>query len=200
MAEGDAIRLVVGLGNPGLQYAATRHNVGFRTADLLREQTGGPAWRPAPAGEGEVCEASFGSVAVRLAKPRTYMNASGEFVGPLARYWKIEPRSILVVSDDFSLPLGRIRIRLRGSSGGQKGLESILDRLGTQEVPRLRLGIGPRPGWIDAADFVLERFLPEEREAASGMIVEACEAVRTACEQGLEAAMNVFNAAAKEEE
>jgi len=200
VAEGEAIRLVVGLGNPGLQYAATRHNVGFRTLDLLRERAGGPAWRSAPAGEGDVSEASFGSGAVRLAKPRTYMNASGEFVGALARYWKVGPGSVLVVSDDFSLPLGRIRIRLRGSSGGQKGLESILEGLGTQEVPRLRLGIGPRPPWLDAADFVLERFLNEEREAASGMIAEACEAVRTACERGLEAAMNVFNAAAKEEE
>ncbi|MBI5243537.1 MAG: aminoacyl-tRNA hydrolase [Elusimicrobia bacterium] len=187
------MRLVVGLGNPGSEYAATRHNIGFRTVDRLREQAAGPPWRPVPAGKGEVCEASLGGAAVRLAKPRTYMNASGEFVGLLARYWKIEAGSILVVSDDFSLPLGRIRIRLSGSSGGQRGLESILAHLGTKDVPRLRLGIGPLPPGFDAADYVLGRFRLEEREPASEMIARAGDAVRAICAKGLAAAMNEFN-------
>jgi len=189
----------VGLGNPGPEYAATRHNVGFRTVDRLREQTGGPAWRPAPAGEGEISEALFEGGSVRLAKPATYMNASGEFVGALARYWKVEPALLLVVSDDISLPLGRIRIRLKGSSGGQRGLESVLDCLGTDEVPRLRLGVGPKPERLDAADFVLSRFLPEERDRVSEMIGRAGEAVQAACERGIEPAMNSFNPASPEE-
>lgn len=193
MAEGERIRLVVGLGNPGSEYAATRHNIGFRTVDRLREQAGGPPWRLAPAGEGEVCEASLDGAVVRLAKPMTYMNASGEFVGSLARYWKIEAGSILVVSDDFSLPMGRIRIRLSGSSGGQRGLESILAHLGTQEVPRLRLGVGPLPPGFEAAGYVLGRFRPEEREQASEMIARAGDAVRAICTEGLTAAMNEFN-------
>lgn len=193
------VRLVVGLGNPGPGYAATRHNVGFRTVDLLRDKTGGPAWRPAPTGDGEVSEALFGDTPVRLAKPATYMNASGEFVGELARYWKVEPALLLVVSDDISLPLGRIRIRLKGSSGGQRGLESVLAHLGTDEVPRLRLGVGPKPERMDAADFVLSRFLAEERDPVCEMLERACEAVRSACERGLEAAMNAFNPAAADE-
>jgi PTH1 family peptidyl-tRNA hydrolase len=132
---------------------------------------------------------------VLLAKPMTFMNLSGEFVASLSRYLKIPAGDVLVVCDDISLPLGRLRLRPFGSSGGQRGLESVLSRLGTQEVPRLRLGVGPLPPEADAADFVLDRFRPDEAEAADAMVSRACEALRFACGKGLEAAMNAFNPA-----
>ncbi|MFA6029756.1 MAG: aminoacyl-tRNA hydrolase [Elusimicrobiota bacterium] len=188
------IRLVVGLGNPGPEYAATRHNVGYRTVDLLAGEAGA-SWKPSPAGEGLCAEARLGDRPVRLAKALTYMNASGEMVGAAARFWKIPPAEVLIVSDDIDLPLGRIRIRLKGSSGGQRGLESVLSHLGTREVPRVRLGVGPKPAQIDAASFVLGRFRPDEREAGDGMIARAAEAVAAACSDGIEKAMNRYNPA-----
>lgn len=190
------IRLVVGLGNPGPRYEGTRHNVGFAAVDLFAAADAGASWSAAPAGDGLVARVELGE-GLRLwaAKPQTFMNASGAMVAALARYLKVRPQELLVVSDDFSLPLGRVRLRMRGSSGGQKGLASILESLGSQEVPRLRLGIGPVPARVDPADFVLGRFAPSEREAAESMAGRAAEAIRAACLEGLEAAMNRYNPA-----
>ncbi|MFA6091370.1 MAG: aminoacyl-tRNA hydrolase [Elusimicrobiota bacterium] len=192
-------RLIVGLGNPGPEYAATRHNVGYLVVEGLARESGAD-WRPAPQGRGLLAEASLAGGSIRLAKPLTYMNASGEFVGAVAHFWKIPASQVLVVSDDIDLPLGRLRLRLQGSSGGQRGLDSVLTHLGTKQVPRIRLGVGPKPSQIEAADFVLGRFRSEERPLVQEMIARAQEAAAAACERGMEAAMNTYNAAGPEAE
>jgi PTH1 family peptidyl-tRNA hydrolase len=130
----------------------------------------------------------------------TYMNDSGAFVGALSRWRKIPPGQILVCFDDVALPLGRLRLRLKGSGGGQKGMQSTLQHLGTQDVPRLRIGIGPQPPGLDSAAFVLARFSSEEEQALAAVLEDAAAAVRVAVESGLDAAMNRFNAAPKSEE
>lgn len=189
-----AVSLIVGLGNPGDRYAGTRHNVGFRTADRLLEGAGG-RWEAAPAGEGMAAKVALAGRAVWLSKPMTYMNESGRAAAALARFFKIPPPEVLVVSDDIDLPLGRLRIRLKGSSGGQRGLESVLSCLGTTDVPRLRLGVGPRPSGMDAAAFVLSRFKADEAGAVDAMVGRAAEAAEACVAKGVEAAMNAFNAA-----
>lgn len=146
-------------------------------------------------GEGLAAKASVGGRDVWLAKPHTYMNESGRMAAALARYFKIAPADVLVVSDDMDLPLGRLRIRLKGSSGGQRGLDSVLTHLQTTDVPRLRLGVGPRPPNMDAAAFVLSRFKASEAEAVDRMVARAAEAAEACAARGVEAAMNVFNAA-----
>ncbi|MBI2361933.1 MAG: aminoacyl-tRNA hydrolase [Elusimicrobia bacterium] len=186
--------LVVGLGNPGERYAPTRHNVGFQTADRLLERAGG-RWEPAPVGDGLAAKVEVAGRKVWLAQPHTYMNESGRMAAALARYYKIPPEAVLVVSDDIDLPLGRLRIRLKGSSGGQRGLDSVLSHLGTLEVPRLRLGVGPRPAGMDAAGFVLSRFRAEEAGAVSAMVERAADAAEACVSRGVEPAMNDFNKA-----
>ncbi|MFA5138045.1 MAG: aminoacyl-tRNA hydrolase [Elusimicrobiota bacterium] len=188
----SGIRLVVGLGNPGEAYQGTRHNVGFRAVDGFVESAGG-AWKRSPVGRGLTSRLAFPDRVVTAAKPHTFMNLSGEMVSGLARYHGVGPGEILVVCDDFSLPLGRLRIRQRGSAGGQNGLESVIDRLGTQEVPRLRLGIGPVPPGQDSAAFVLSRFPAAERKEVDSMVERAAGAIRAVLEDGLEPAMNAFN-------
>lgn len=182
-----AIRLVVGLGNPGERYEGTRHNVGFRVADRL----GGDSARWKREGDGLCLRLD----SVWVVKPMTYMNESGRFVRDFSSFHKISPTDILIVSDDMDLPLGRLRIRMKGSSGGQNGLGSVLESLGTDEVPRLRLGIGPRPERVDAVGFVLGRFKDEETGPAEVMVGKAADAVRAMVAEGLEAAMNRYNAA-----
>ena len=184
----------MGLGNPGERYTATRHNVGFRTADRLLERAGG-RWEAAPGGEGLAAKAVLAGRPVWLAKPHTYMNESGRMAAALARYYKIAPQAVLVVSDDIDLTLGRLRIRHKGSSGGQRGLDSVLKSLGTNEVPRLRLGVGPRPERVAAADFVLSRFRAEEASEAEAMVARAAEAAEAVLLKGVAAAMNLYNAA-----
>jgi PTH1 family peptidyl-tRNA hydrolase len=184
--------LVVGLGNPGSRYERTRHNVGFRAVDRWVDGAGA-SWESAPVGKGEAATVALGGGTIRVAKPHTFMNLSGDMVQPLARYFRIEPESVLVVSDDMELPLGKLRIRGKGSAGGQNGLKSILERFGTKEVPRLRLGVGPKPQGADAASFVLGRFRPEESDAVDGMIERAVDAIAVVCAEGVEPAMNRFN-------
>jgi PTH1 family peptidyl-tRNA hydrolase len=177
----------VGLGNPGPGYAKTRHNVGFRLVEALAE---GAEWRNFQ---------GLGRFTVRdsllLAKPMTFMNESGRFVAAFARYRGLTPEESLVCFDDVALPLGRLRFRAEGSSGGQKGMQSILEAFGTNKVPRARIGIGPQPPGRDSADFVLSRFSAAEEEALRDSLELAREAVLLAVEQGLEAAMNRFNPA-----
>jgi PTH1 family peptidyl-tRNA hydrolase len=169
---GAAIKLVVGLGNPGKTYAATRHNVGYRVVDALKES----GWKGAD-----------------LLKPSGFMNSSGGPVAEEIRHAGIVPGQILVVCDDFMLPLGTMRIRLKGSSGGHNGLDSILQVIGSQEIPRLRLGIGPVPPGQDPADFVLTAFKKPERAPLDEMVERAVEAVKIIVDQGFESAMNQFN-------
>jgi PTH1 family peptidyl-tRNA hydrolase len=184
-----ALRLVVGLGNPGSEYERTRHNVGFRLVDRLVGEAD-PFWKDF---KGLGVAAKWGDVWV--AKPMTYMNESGQFVKTFAGYNNIPIPEILVVYDEISLPLGKLRIRKKGSAGGQKGMLSILRHLGTEEVARLRVGIGPQPEKMDSADFVLSRFKPAEEEGLSAALDLSVDAIKTVLESGVDAAMNRFNPA-----
>ncbi|OGS39566.1 MAG: aminoacyl-tRNA hydrolase [Elusimicrobia bacterium RIFOXYD12_FULL_66_9] len=184
-----ALRLVVGLGNPGSEYERTRHNVGFRLADRL---VGGADafWKDF---KGLGVHARWGDVYV--AKPMTFMNESGQFVRQFAAFHNISVPEILVVYDEISLPLGKIRLRKKGSAGGQKGMLSILHHMDTQEVSRLRIGIGPQPEKMDSSDFVLSRFKPAEEDDLNAALDLSSEAVKTVLESGVDLAMNRFNPA-----
>jgi len=192
---GPTFRLLVGLGNPGREYAGTRHNVGFMVLDRLAAAWGA-AFRADKKWQAEVAVASSqnpcGTGDVWLCKPQTYMNLSGESVGEIARFYKIEPARVFVILDDMALPLGRLRLRERGTAGGHNGLQSILDHLGTQDIPRLRIGIGSaEPG--AAVGHVLGRFAVDERPLVEQSLDRAVEAVRFAQENDLPSAMNRFN-------
>ena len=186
MSESAGIRLIVGLGNPGKEYENTRHNVGFMVLDeLLR---GRSEWRWEGAWNALV--ASWEGVL--FCKPQTYMNLSGRSVAGIARFFKIPVESILVVSDDMALPLGKLRIRVRGSAGGHNGLKSIFESLATNEVARLRVGIGEASG-AEAAGHVLGRFCEREAQALGEALARAQDAVRCVKSDGLMRAMNAFN-------
>jgi PTH1 family peptidyl-tRNA hydrolase len=182
--DGPLFRLIVGLGNPGREYLKTRHNVGFMLLDRLAAQERTP-WRSRKGAE--VAKAG----PVFLCKPVTFMNLSGEAVRPLANFYKIDPAQTLVVLDDLALPLGKLRFRARGSSGGHKGLQSIIEHLGTLDIPRLRIGIGAPAG--PAVGHVLGRFALDEREPLEQSLDRALAAIDCAQTRGLEAAMNTFN-------
>jgi peptidyl-tRNA hydrolase, PTH1 family len=181
------IRLVAGLGNPGPEYQHTRHNIGFLFADLLASRAG-MTWEKSSKWGAQWTKLGD----VLLVKPMTYMNRSGEPIAAVARFHKIVPGEILVVLDDFSLPLGRLRIRQGGSPGGHNGLESVVVQLGTDQVPRLRIGIGdsPREGSVD---YVLGKFFEEERPVVVSAVKRAADAVKCAIDNGLVSAMNTFN-------
>lgn len=183
-------RIVLGLGNPGTRYAATRHNVGFRVIEELARRRG------IRLEEGECHSLSGADEALRLAAPRTYMNRSGF----AARCWQevhdFEPGDFLVVYDEIHLPLGTLRLRRRGSPAGHRGMESVLENLGTDEVARLRLGVSPEgapPAGDELADFVLAPFEEAEREAAAEMVRRAAEACEAWARDGIDAAMQQFN-------
>jgi len=183
--------LIAGLGNPGAQYQKTRHNVGFRVADALAEKVGAgfQSWQNL----GKYAKVSIGEAEVLLAKPETYMNLSGQLVSGLARFYKIPPEKILICFDDMSLTLGNIRLRPSGSAGGQKGMKHIIEQLGTDKIARLRVGIGPKPDYMDAADFVLGKFTAAEMPALEQAVQKATQAIEVYLQDGLEKAMNLFN-------
>ncbi len=184
--------MVVGLGNPGPEYAGTRHNIGFRLVDelaaRLKVQVSKPLFK-ALTGRAEIS-----GKAVILAKPMTYMNLSGDAVAALVSRYKISAPGLVVVYDDVDLPPGKIRVRSRGGHGGHRGMESIIDRLGSSDFARVRVGIGrpPHPGY-DVADWVLGRLTGEEEALAGQAIERAAEAVVTIICRGTEEAMNKFN-------
>ncbi len=184
-----ALKLVVGLGNPGPEYERTRHNVGFRLADRLVGEADS-FWKDF---KGLGVAAKWGEIWV--GKPMTYMNESGQFVRAFASYHNVPVDQILVVYDELALPLGKLRLRRKGSAGGQKGMLSIIRHLGTEEVPRLRIGIGPQPERMDAADFVLGRFKPSEEKDLESALTTAEDAARLVASDGVEAAMNRYNPA-----
>lgn len=185
--EDKSIRLVAGLGNPGTEHAATRHNIGFMVADQLAAQFGS-AWERSAKWEALLTKCG----AALLIKPMSFMNRSGYPLFAVAQFYKIAPEEILVVLDDFALPLGRLRLRARGGSGGHNGMESVIMQFGTEEIPRLRIGIGeaPREG---AVDYVLSRFSDDEKPLVRSAIDRAVKAVKCAIDNGLVSAMNTFN-------
>ena len=188
MEETDSpIRLIAGLGNPGSEHAATRHNIGFMVVNQLATQFGS-TWEKSA--KWEALSAKCGPVL--LVKPLSFMNRSGYPLFAVAHFYKIEPQEMLVVLDDFSLSLGRLRLRPRGGPGGHNGLESVIVQFGTEEIPRLRIGIGaaPREG---SADYVLSRFFDEEKPIVRSTIDRAVEALKCAIDNGLVSAMNTFN-------
>jgi PTH1 family peptidyl-tRNA hydrolase len=194
----DDIRLVVGLGNPGREYAETRHNVGWRVVEKLAADAGG-RWQRAAKFDAEIAEAPLAGRKIVLAKPQTFMNLSGRACVALLHWHKFAPGQMLVVTDDADLDVGRLRLRLKGGSGGHNGLKSIVEMAGTEQFPRVRVGIG-RPmrrseGAPDNAlvDFVLSKFRKEEQTAVDEAVARAAAAVASAIERGMEAAMNEFN-------
>jgi PTH1 family peptidyl-tRNA hydrolase len=181
------IRLIVGLGNPGAEYERTRHNVGFNVVDSLVSEWG-LTWQHSKSWHAFWAK---GEHAI-LVKPASYMNRSGEPLAAVANFYKIEPAEILVILDDLALELGRLRLRPEGGAGGHNGLESIILQLGTEAIPRLRVGIGaaPREGSVD---YVLGRFFEEERPIVEKAIGRAADAVKCAIDKGVLSAMNLFN-------
>jgi len=182
------MKAIVGLGNPGREYAGTRHNIGFEVIDEVARR-----WnvRLRPWKSAADLAVVTGRSAV-LVEPQTFMNLSGDAVGRVAAFHKLEPADVLVVVDEVQLPLGRIRLRRAGSSGGHNGLKSIIQHIGT-EFPRLRIGVGRGdPKW-DLADHVLSRFGREEREAVAEAVNRAADAVEMFVDEGIEVAMNRFN-------
>lgn len=191
----DQANLIVGLGNPGTEYARTRHNAGFLLTDRLAERWSG-AWRLERRFAARLLRTTCGSQACWLCQPQTYMNASGESVAAVVRYHRLSPQRLLVVVDDADLPLGSLRLRPEGSSGGHRGLQSVEQHLGTRAYARLRLGIGRRPeAGREIIGHVLGAFAPEEWACFSRVLEQAVAAVECWLEAGVEVAMNRFNGA-----
>ena len=185
------MKLIVGLGNPGAQYKSTRHNVGFEVAARLAKQFASDS--PRARFQGEAAEATIAGHKALLLTPLTYMNLSGASVLAARDFYKIELPDILIVCDDFNLPLAKLRLRAKGTAGGQNGLANILERLGTDEVPRLRIGIGPVPAGRDAAAFVLGRFTKDEQPVIAEALDKAAQAAAAWVESGIAEAMNKYN-------
>jgi PTH1 family peptidyl-tRNA hydrolase len=183
------VKVIVGLGNPGREYADTRHNVGFRVADLIGERLS-LQWR---SDADAVFAKSFGTEPFLVLKPQTFMNRSGYAVSRLAGYHHIEPHDILVVVDDVDLPLGRIRVRPKGSAGTHNGLKSVVEQLGTTDFPRIRLGVGRGDARRDLADYVLAKFDPPELPEVDRIITRAADAAQMFIVEGIDKVMNMYN-------
>lgn len=188
--------LVAGLGNPGPEYVASRHNAGFMVLDRLAAQLGVAVTRRLQ--RSLVGQAALAGQKLILAKPQTYMNLSGEAVAGLLRWYRLTPAQLLVVSDDLDLPTGQLRLRKTGGHGGHNGLRSIIEQLGCRDFARLRIGIGrPVDYPPEAVDWVLGKFSPAELELIKPALEEAAGAVITAAGEGLDAAMNRYNSRTK---
>lgn len=189
MIDRGRTKVVVGLGNPGRQYADTRHNFGFFVVDELARRTNAPTSRKRM--KAEISESRLGNDRLVLVMPQTYMNDSGLAVREIARWYKVRNEDLLIIVDDLDLPFGQIRIRSRGSAGGHNGLKSIFAELGTQEIPRLRIGIGR--GGRHAIAHVLSRFSAEEKAELPDVIDRAADTVELWATKGIIEAMNVTN-------
>lgn len=185
------MKVLVGLGNPGQEYASTRHNIGYLVAEEVIRRAGRPG-QERRAGS-LMCRVTIGRSAVLVARPLTYMNRSGAAAIALLDAAAAAPEDLLVVCDDLYLDLGTIRVRARGSHGGHNGLLSIIEALGTRDFPRVRVGVGPADPGANRADFVLAPFRPEERERLPEIIARAADSAGVALDQGIMAAMNRFN-------
>jgi PTH1 family peptidyl-tRNA hydrolase len=185
------VKIVVGLGNPGRRYKKTRHNVGFMTVDRLAESHSLAFSKKKF--NAEIATGSILGEEVLLVKPQTFMNVSGEAVGPLVRFYKVEHPDILVVYDDADLPFGKMRLRPLGGSGGHNGMKSIISHLGSQEFPRIRVGIRGEFVFDDLSDYVLGKFTSDEAKKLKDIINEVCEAVGAVLTDPFEKAMTRFN-------
>lgn len=186
------MKLVVGLGNPGRRYEGTRHNVGFEVVDRLADQLAADR-RWSGRFEGDTLDLVVGAQRVLFLKPLVYMNLSGRSVAAAVQFFQLSLDDVLVVCDDFQLPLGKLRFRSQGTAGGQNGLASVLEALGSTGISRLRLGIGPVPPEWSSTDFVLGRFTSAEKPLAVEMIGRAAQGVTDWISEGIAAVMNRFN-------
>ena len=186
------LHLIVGLGNPEAKYAKTRHNIGFEVVDRLALSWGGQ-WREQKRFQGWFAEGYCRRQKIGLLKPTTYMNLSGQSVRAVLDWYKIPSQSVLVVYDDLDLPLGRLRLRLSGSAGGHNGMKSVISHLGTQNFPRLRVGIGKAEGKLETVSHVLGRFTPEEQPLVEQAMTKAVTMVEHSLREGLEKTMSLYN-------
>jgi PTH1 family peptidyl-tRNA hydrolase len=185
--------LVVGLGNPGPQYATTRHNLGFLVADVLADRIGA-GFKVHKKSGAEVTTGRLGGTSVVLAKPRTYMNESGRQVGPLAKFYSVSPADVILLHDELDIDFGRIRLKFGGGIAGHNGLRSVGQSLGTNDFGRVRLGIGKPPGRQSGASFVLENFNSRERPELGLFLEQAADATEMFIRDGLEPAQNIVHA------
>ena len=183
--------LIVGLGNPTREYEHTRHNAGFDAVDMLADRLNISVKEKKHKG---LCgKGMLGAEKVILLKPQTYMNLSGESVRAAADFYKIDHEHIIVMYDDIDLDVGKLRVRAKGSAGGHNGIKNIIAHLGTQDFPRVRIGVGAKPDRMDLADYVLGRFPQVEQSVMEDAVKEAAEAAAAIVEDGIDAAMNRFN-------
>jgi PTH1 family peptidyl-tRNA hydrolase len=185
-------KLIVGLGNPGEKYELTRHNLGFRVIDKIAADFDFPELKLASKFKAEMLEKTIDREKIILAKPQTFMNDSGKAVVQISQFYKIEPENILVIHDELDLPLGKLRISFDKSSGGHKGVQSIIDQLGRKDFFRFRIGIGQAEK-IDEKDFVLGKFLEEEKEIIEKAIEKSALAVKTALGEGIKKTISKSN-------
>ncbi|RGY96267.1 aminoacyl-tRNA hydrolase [Clostridium sp. AM58-1XD] len=183
--------LIAGLGNPTKQYEGTRHNAGFSVIDVLAGKLGISVNENKH--KGLIGRGMAGSEKVILLKPQTFMNLSGESVRAVSDFYKIEPENIIIIYDDIDLAPGHLRVRAKGSAGGHNGIKSIIAHLGTQEFPRVRVGVGAKPDRMDLADYVLGRFPQVEKQVMEDAFEAAAQAAVTIVEEGTDTAMNRFN-------
>ena len=188
----EKVYIVAALGNPGREYERTRHNIGFLLADLAAHAVPQGRWR-AWKDLGQYIEARLGKARVFLLKPGTYMNNSGLAVRSLADFYKVPASGVIAVYDDISIPFGTIKVRRGGSAGGHRGMLDIVSAMGTPEIARIKIGIGPRPVRMDAKDFVLGHFSKEEDAQLQPALERGLQALLTVIEKGLDEAMNRFN-------
>ena len=187
------MKVIAGLGNPGAEYANTPHSIGFEVVDAVARGIGA-SWRGSSSFKGELSTGLLGAVKVLLVKPPTYMNLSGECVSPVLKYHNATIEDLLVVSDDIDLPVGRLRIRKGGSAGGHNGLKSVIERTGSSDFVRLRIGVGRDPqSRSNVIGHVLGKFSPEDRQAMDEVVATAAEAVGAIENENLETAMNRYN-------
>jgi PTH1 family peptidyl-tRNA hydrolase len=191
-ATGPVDWLIVGLGNPGQKYIDTRHNTGWHLLDTIVRDN--PHFHfDENRSKALIARGELAGVKVALLKPQTFMNLSGEAVGSIARFYKVAPAQILVAFDDVDLPTAALRLRPKGGAGGHKGMRSIIQHLGTEEFPRLRLGIGRPPGQMPVEAYVLQKFKADEWEAMLATYERGVEAVKAVLTEGIDTAMNQFN-------
>lgn len=190
--EDDRVMYIIaGLGNPTREYEKTRHNVGFEVIDVLADLLGTTVEEKKF--KGCYGRGIIGGEKVLLLKPQTFMNLSGESIRAASDFYKVDPEHIIIIYDDISLDVGQLRIRKKGSAGGHNGIKNIIAHLGTQEFPRIKVGVGDKPKKMDLADYVLSRFSKEDRAAMEDAFKEAAKAVEVMITEGMDIAMNQFN-------